>query len=270
MNQWISKPFLYPDAPMDRGKVLVEKDIEELKGNWGRYLDKDGDGIGYRTLPGNKHPLSSYFTRGTGHDDYAKYTEEADVYLHNMDRLKRKHETAKKYVPAPVLHSMKGASIGIIAYGSTEAAVFEAQHQLDKEYGIKTDFLRIRALPFTKEVDAFLTKYDQIYIVEMNRDGQMNQILLTEYPQYAAKLKSVAFGDGMPASAKWVREGILATYEIKKVVGGMKADSKKKKSIVSKKAVPAKKVSANKVAKKAVTGSKHRPERVEGSKTKRN
>src|SRR6266540_7145690 len=100
MNQWMSKPFQYPDVPMDRGKVLVEKDIEELKGNWGRYLDKDGDGIGYRTFPGNKHPLSSYFTRGTGHDEYAKYSEEGEVYLHNMERLKKKHQTARDYVPA--------------------------------------------------------------------------------------------------------------------------------------------------------------------------
>jgi len=250
MNQWISKPFQYPDTPLDRGKVLFEKDIEELKGNWGRYLDKDGDGIGYRTFPGNKHPLSSYFTRGTGHDEYAKYSEEASVYMENMDRLKKKQETAKQYVPTPVLHTMKGATAGIIAYGSTEAAVFEAQHQLNTEHGIKTDFLRIRALPFTKEVDAFLAKHDQIFIVEMNRDGQMNQILKTEYAQFASKFKSVAFGDGLPASAKWVREGILAKYESKKVV--VKKVAPAKKSAV-KKAV-AQKTSAKKTLKKAVTG----------------
>ncbi len=131
--------------------MLWEKDIEELKGNWGRYLDKDGDGIPYRTIPGNKHPLSSYFTRGTGHDDHAKYTEEADAFLKNMDRLKRKNETAKKYVPAPVLHEMEGATVGILGYGSTEAAILEARYQLDTEHGIKTDFLRVRALPFTKK-----------------------------------------------------------------------------------------------------------------------
>ena len=218
MNQWMSKPFQYPEVPMDRGKVLWEKDIEELKGNWGRYLDKDGDGIPYRTIPGNKHPLSSYFTRGTGHDDHAKYTEEPDAFLKNMNRLKRKNETAKKYVPAPVLLEMKDATVGIIAYGSTEAAILEARYQLDQEHGIKTDFLRVRAIPFTKEVDEFLAKYDQIFVVEMNRDGQMNQILLTEYPQYAVNFRSVAFGDGMPASAKWVREGILAKYESKEPV----------------------------------------------------
>ena len=176
-----------------------------------------------------------------------------------MERLKKKQETAKQYVPAPVLHTMKGATVGIISYGSTEAAVFEAQHQLNTEHGIKSDFLRIRALPFTKEVDKFLAKYDQIFIVEMNRDGQMDQILKTEYAQFAPKFKSVAFGDGMPASAKWVREGILAKYE-----SSVKKVNSNQKSVVSKKAAPAKKAtakkvvakktSAKKVTKKAVTG----------------
>lgn len=252
MNQWMSKPFEYPSTPMDRGKVLFEKDIEELKGNWGRYLDKDGDGIGFRTFPGNKHPLSSYFTRGTGHDEYAKYSEEADIYLKNMDRLKRKHETAKKYVPAPVMHSIKGATVGIIAYGSTEAAVVEAQHQLEKDHGIKTDFMRVRAIPFTKEVDAFLAKYDQIFIVEMNRDGQMYQILLTEYPQFANRFKSVAFGDGMPASAKWVREGILAKYTkagTPKKAAAAKTASKAKAVSGSKKAATKKPAAKKPVAK---------------------
>jgi 2-oxoglutarate ferredoxin oxidoreductase subunit alpha len=258
MNEWMSKPFQYPDAPMDRGKILWEKDIEELKGNWGRYRDVDGDGIGYRTLPGNKHPLSSYFTRGTGHDENAKYSEEVPVFLKNMDRLRKKQETAKKYVPAPVLHEMKGATVGVIAYGSTEAAILEAQYQLGKDHNIKADFMRVRAIPFTSEVDAFFAKYDQVFVVEMNRDGQLTQILRTEYPQYAGNFKSVAYGDGLPASAKWVREGILAQYVGKKTV------VKK----VAKKAAP-KKTSAKKVTKKAVAGSKRRPERVEGSSAKR-
>jgi 2-oxoglutarate ferredoxin oxidoreductase subunit alpha len=212
MNQWMSKPFEYPNTPMDRGKVLWEKDLEELKGNWARYLDKDNDGVPYRTVPGNKHPTSSYFTRGTGHDEQARYTEEAPVFLRNMDRLKKKYETARKYVPAPVLHSTEGATVGIIGFGSTEAAILEAMHQLETEHGIKADFLRIRALPFTQEVTDFVAKYDQVFVVEMNRDGQMNQILTIEYPQRAPYFKSVAYGDGMPASARWVREGILAKY----------------------------------------------------------
>ena len=212
MNQWMSKPFEYPNTPMDRGKVLWEKDLEELRGNWARYLDKDNDGIPYRTVPGNKHPTSAYFTRGTGHDEQARYTEEAPVFLRNMDRLKRKYETARNFVPAPVLHKTEGATVGIIGFGSTEAAILEAMHQLETEHGIKADFLRIRALPFTQEVTDFVAKYDQVFVVEMNRDGQMNQILTIEYPQRAPYFKPVAYGDGMPASARWVREGILAKY----------------------------------------------------------
>jgi 2-oxoglutarate ferredoxin oxidoreductase subunit alpha len=210
MNQWMSKPFEYPDGPMQRGKVLWEKDLEELKGNWGRYLDKDSDGIPYRTVPGNKHPASAYFTRGTGHDEQARYTEDADVWQRMMERLKKKYETARTHVPAPILHSMDHATAGIIAFGSTEAAVQEAQHQLAVDHGLATDFMRVRALPFTQEVSSFIEKYDEIFVVEMNRDGQMKQLLTVEYPQHAPKLKAVAFGDGLPASAKWVREGILA------------------------------------------------------------
>jgi 2-oxoglutarate/2-oxoacid ferredoxin oxidoreductase subunit alpha len=213
MNQWMSQPFKYPDAPMDRGKVLWEKDLEELKGNWARYLDKDGDGIPYRTFPGNKSPASSYFLRGTGHDENAKYSEEAPVWYRNMERLKKKYEGAKKYVPAPITHKVKGASAGIIGFGSTEAAILEAQHQLNTQHGIQADFMRVRAVPFTNEVADFIKKYNQVFVVEMNRNGQMNELLKIEYPEYGPKFKSVAFGDGLPASAKWVREGILAKYE---------------------------------------------------------
>jgi 2-oxoglutarate ferredoxin oxidoreductase subunit alpha len=213
MNQWISQPFKYPDTPMDRGKVLWEKDLEELKGNWARYLDKDGDGIPYRTFPGNKSPASSYFLRGTGHDEYAKYSEEAPMWYRNMERLKKKYEGAKKYMPAPITHKVKGASVGIIGFGSTEAAILEAQYQLNTQHGIQVDFMRVRAVPFTNEVADFIKKYDQVFVVEMNRNGQMNELLEIEYPEYGTKLKSVAFGDGLPASAKWVREGILAKYK---------------------------------------------------------
>jgi 2-oxoglutarate ferredoxin oxidoreductase subunit alpha len=210
MNQWMSKPFEYPDRPMDRGKVLWEKDLEELKGNWGRYVDKDGDGIPYRTIPGNKHPLSSYFTRGTGHDEQARYTEDNVVFQRNMERLKKKFVTAKEYLPKAITHMTEGATIGIIAYGSTEAAINEARVQLENEYGLKTSFMRVRATPFTYDVDDFVHAHDVIYVVEMNRDGQLHKLLTLAYPEAAMNLRSVAFGDGMPASATWVREGILA------------------------------------------------------------
>lgn len=224
MNQWMSKPFQYPDTPMDRGKVLWEKDLEELKGNWGRYLDKDDDGIPYRTIPGNKHPASAYFTRGTGHDEYAKYTEDSATYIRNMERLKKKYQNAKNFVPTPILRETKGATLGIIAFGSTENAILEAQHLLAKEDGIKTDFLRLRAIPFADEVGEFIEKHEQVIVVEQNRDGQMHQILVTNYPQHAMKLASAVNFDGLPASAKWVREGILAKYS----AGGKKTSAKKK------------------------------------------
>ena len=254
MNQWMSKPFQYPKTPMDRGKILWEKDLEEIKGNWGRYLDKDGDGIPYRTLPGNKHPMSAYFTRGTGHDEYAKYTEDSETYMRVMERLRKKHETAKNYMPKPMLHSIKGATVGIIAFGSTENAVLEAQYHLSKEDGVKADFLRVRALPFTDEVTKFIEKYDQVFVVEMNRDGQMYQILLTEYPQFALKLNSVAYHDGLPASAKWVREGVLSKLSTSK---GSKAKPSAKKTV--KKAAPkskSKKEAVKKSVKKTAAKSK--------------
>ncbi len=247
MNQWMSNPFEYPKTPMDRGKVLLEKDIEELKGNWGRYLDKDGDAIPYRTFPGNKHPMGAYFTRGTGHDEYARYTEDSVTFNRNMMRLKRKFETAKQYMPKPVVFPTTGARVGIIAYGSTESAVIEARDLLAKNHGIKADFMRVRAVPFTQEVDDFVGKHDQIFVVEMNRDGQLHKLLSLAYPQHVLKLKSIAFGDGMPASEKWVREGILEQY-----APPSKTQSSQKTA--AKKAPAKKKIAAGKVnVKKSAT-----------------
>jgi 2-oxoglutarate ferredoxin oxidoreductase subunit alpha len=194
---------------MDRGKVLWEKDLEEIKGNWARYLDKDGDGIPYRTVPGNKHPMASYFLRGTGHDENARYTEEGPVWERNMDRIKKKFDTARQYVPAPVLHGSAGARLGILAFGSSEAAIEEARVLLEKEKGIKTDFLRIRALPFSDAVTEFVDTHDELFVVELNRDGQMHQILTMTYPTAATRLVSVACSDGLPATADWVRDSIL-------------------------------------------------------------
>jgi 2-oxoglutarate ferredoxin oxidoreductase subunit alpha len=136
------------------------------------------------------------------------------MWLKNMDRLKRKFDTARKYVPAPVLYEKPGATVGVIGFGSTEAAILEAVHQLDVEHGVPAEFLRLRAIPFTQEVTDFIEKYDQIFVVEQNRDGQMNQILSVAYPHKATTFKSVAYGDGLPAAAKWVREGILAKYAV--------------------------------------------------------
>ncbi len=212
MNQWMSQPFQYPGEPMHRGKILWEADMDTLKGSWGRYVDQDGDGVPYRTVPGNRHPGSAYFTRGTGHDESASYSEDPQNWYRMMERLKRKYRSAKGFVPAPVLHTIPEATAGILAFGSTEAAVLEAQRQLADDHDLKAEFLRVRALPFVDEVSAFVDRYDEIFVVEMNRDGQMAQLLKIEYPERASDFKSVAYQDGLPASARWVREGILAQH----------------------------------------------------------
>jgi len=209
MNQWMTEPFRYPDTPMDRGKVLWEEDLEKLKNDWGRYRDVDGDGIPYRTVPGNKHPGGAYFLRGTGHNEDARYTEDAGIWARMMDRIKKKYKNAAKFIPAPIINKQDGASIGIIAFGSTEPAIREAQHQLETEAGIKSDSMRIRGIPFTDDVPEFIESHEHNFVIEMNRDGQMYQLLLVEYPHLADKLTSAAFNDGLPATAKWVRDSIL-------------------------------------------------------------
>jgi len=210
MNQWMTKPFAYPDVSMDRGKVLWEEDLQALNGSWARYADRDGDGIPYRTVPGNRHPSAAYFTRGTGHDENAHYTEEPIPWENNMARLKKKYETARGFVPLPVIRSMPGAEAGIIAYGSTEAAIEEARLLLEQENGLKTDFLRLRALPCTQEVFDFIEAHKTIYVVESNRDGQLCEILSMLVPGQSVKFLSVSHTDGLPLTAQWVKEAMLA------------------------------------------------------------
>lgn len=208
MNQWMTKPFVYPDEPIDRGKVLWEEDLNRLQGDWGRYRDVDGDGIPYRTLPGNRHKDASYFARGTGHDVNARYSEDNEKWHALMDRLKRKFYNARHTVPAPITDMVDGAKVGIIAYGSTEPAIEEARHLL-LDGGINASFLRIRAIPFNEQVDEFIGKHEKVYVVEMNRDGQMHQLLTIEFPKYATKLVSIAYMDGLPLTASFVRNSIL-------------------------------------------------------------
>ena len=212
MNQWMGNPFDYPDLPMDRGKVLWEEDLERLNGEWARYRDVDGDGIPYRTLPGNRHMQAAYFTRGTGHTDDARYSEEPQVWHDMLARLKVKYENAREYMPAPVVDLVTGAEVGIISFGSTLNAIEEARHQLHKE-GLITDFLQVRAVPFVKEIGAFIRQHKRCYVVEMNRDGQLHQLLTLEYPELSNKLVSVAYTDGLPLTARLVREAILADEE---------------------------------------------------------
>ncbi|MCS7011498.1 MAG: 2-oxoacid:acceptor oxidoreductase subunit alpha [Anaerolineales bacterium] len=210
MNQWMTTPFEYPDQPMDRGKVLWEEDLEKRNGIWARYKDEDGDGIPYRTVPGNMHPASAWFARGTGHDENARYSEDAKTWEANLLRLKKKFETARKLLPTPIVEEIDGAEVGLIAYGSTEPAVQEARFLLERNHGLKTSFLRLRALPCTQEVEQFLQKYARIYIIEANRDGQLRQILSAALPAYAFKLRSACHTDGLPLTARWVKEAILA------------------------------------------------------------
>jgi len=206
MNVWMADPFPYPDKPWDRGKVLSAEDLERI-GKFERYRDVDGDGIPYRTIPGTKHALAAYFTRGSGHDETARYTESSEAYPRVMDRLARKWETARTWVPKPVVDEAPGAELGIVAYGSSRWAVEEARERLLAD-GVKTSSLRVQAYPFTAEVEAFLARHERIYVVEQNRDGQMAALLRMEYPERAARLRSVLHYDGLPLAASTVVEKI--------------------------------------------------------------
>jgi len=213
MNQWMTPKFEYPDRPMDRGKILWEDDFQKFldahNGEFARYMDYDGDGIPYRTLMGNRHPKSSYFTRGTGHDEYAHYTEDPETWERVMDRLAQKFETARKLVPSPEIITVPGARFGILSIGSCDPAVREARDLLIKD-GIPCDYLRLKALPINDEVKDFIAKYERIYVVEMNRDGQLRQLLSLEVPTCVSSLRKVAHLDGLPLSARWIREEILS------------------------------------------------------------
>jgi 2-oxoglutarate ferredoxin oxidoreductase subunit alpha len=208
MNLWISERFVYPSQPFDRGKVLTAEDLDRL-GEFARYRDVDGDGITYRTLPGTEHPLAAYFTRGTGHTEHAIYSERPDDWDVNFDRILRKQETARELLPRPIISTVKDARIGLIAYGSTDPAIQEARDRLKME-DILTDYLRIRSVPFAPEVESFIAEHDVVYVLEMNTDGQMHKLLQLEVPDQATKLISLTHNNGLPLSARWVVEAILA------------------------------------------------------------
>src|SRR5215831_9194347 len=176
MNNWMSDPFPYPEKPIKRGKVLSKEDLDKF-GGFARYKDVDGDGIGYRTLPGTIHPAASYFTRGSGHNEKSQYSERPDDFERNMERINRKFETARSFVPRPELVAHGKSKIGIIAYGTSHWALIESRDQLRKEYNIETDYLRLRGYPFTREVHDFVKQHDRVYVVEQNRDAQMLALL---------------------------------------------------------------------------------------------
>jgi 2-oxoglutarate ferredoxin oxidoreductase subunit alpha len=211
MNTWMAQPFEYPTRPLDRGKRL---DAETLKtiGQWGRYKDVDGDGIPYRSVPGDGMP--AYFARGSGHNELAQYSERADDYANNLDRLARKFDTARTLVPKPEVLGRGG--IGVIGWGTSHWAIVESRDQLAKEEGIATSYLRLRAYPFTAEVWDFIDACDRVYVVEQNRDAQMLQLVrqeLSSRPELAGlvgKLRSVLHYNGLPIDARFVTEQILA------------------------------------------------------------
>lgn len=207
MNQWMSEPFEYPDKPMDRGKILTEEDINRL-GSFSRYADVDGDGITYRTLPGNKHPLSAYFTRGTGHNEQAVYSERPDDWEENLIRLSKKHETARTLVPRPVIDTREGTEVGIISFGSADPAVQEARDLLS-EKGLETSYIRLRALPLEDTLIDFVKAHKRLYVVELNTDAQMRSLVQLHLPERAADIRSVAHLDGLPLTAQFVADAIM-------------------------------------------------------------
>lgn len=212
MNNWMSEPFEYPDEPIKRGKVLNAEKLQAFideHGKWGRYMDVDGDGVGYRTIPGTDHPMGAYFTRGTGHNEMAVYSERSDDWIQNMNRLHRKMETAKSYLPKPIVDVDPAKKIGLITLGSNEPAVQEGRDRL-AEAGIETNYLRVRALPLTDEVSEFIKNHDRVYVLENNFDGQLTQIMRLEHPEDITHVQSLTLGDGLPMTAKWVLDQVTA------------------------------------------------------------
>jgi len=207
MNQWMTKPFDYPDQPMDRGKVLSAQDVDRL-GGFARYKDVDGDGVGWRTLPGTDHPLAAYFTRGTGHNERAGYSERPDDWEKNMARLARKLETARRLVPRPVEDRVAGAEVALIGFGSTDPAIEEARVRLKKQ-GVQASYLRLRALPLADSVKDFVAAHQRVYVVEMNVEAQMCQLLRLHALEHATRLIPCNYSDGLPLTARWITEAIL-------------------------------------------------------------
>jgi 2-oxoglutarate ferredoxin oxidoreductase subunit alpha len=210
MNNWMSDPFQYPTTPIKRGKVLGKEDLDRL-GGFARYKDVDGDGIGYRTLPGTSHPAAAYFARGSGHNEKALYSERADDFENNMERLNRKFETARSFVPRPELTKGKNAKIGIIGYGTSHWGITESRDQLREEYGIETDYLRLRAYPFTREVHEFIETHEHVYVVEQNRDAQMLSLLkLDVKAELIPRLRSIAHITGLPLDARSITDELTS------------------------------------------------------------
>ena len=207
MNTWMSKAFEYPKKPLDRGKVLDQEILDRI-GRFGRYRDVDGDGIPYRSIPGDDMP--AFFCRGSGHNEWAQYSERPDDYKDNVDRLARKFETARKWLPEPKVEINRKASIGIVAYGTTHWAIVESRDQLLDEADLQTSYYRVCAYPFRDALESFIERYDRVYVVEQNRDAQMLSLMkLDVRPELANRLRSVLHYSGDPIDARTVTDSIL-------------------------------------------------------------
>jgi 2-oxoglutarate ferredoxin oxidoreductase subunit alpha len=202
----MSEPFDYPEKPLDRGKVLTAADLDRL-GGFVRYRDVDGDAIGWRTLPGTMHPKAAYFTRGSGHNDAAAYTEKPEEYTALMDRLSRKFENARKLLPEPIAVKDAGSKIGFIAYGSTDCALKESIDQIGKRYGMEVDYMRVRAWPFAHQIHDFVVSHERVYVVEQDRDAQLASLLKLDLPaDQVVKLRSILHFNGLPVDADSITE----------------------------------------------------------------
>lgn len=210
MNNWLSDPFDYPDKPISRGKVLDANSLQEFideHGKWGRYMDVDGDGIAYRTLPGTDHRFAAYFARGTGHDEMAVYSERSDDWVENMTRLRLKMDTARDMLPQPIIENGSSADIGIITFGTNEDAIREARDWLAND-GIKTNYLRVRALPLASSVSDFIDAHKSVFVIENNFDGQLTQLIRLEHPENVSHVRPLALGDGLPMTPDWIYDSL--------------------------------------------------------------
>jgi 2-oxoglutarate ferredoxin oxidoreductase subunit alpha len=211
MNDWMCRDLKWDDSYRpDRGKMLGKEEVLKLE-KFYRFLDKDGDGIGYRTLPG-VHPKAAYFTRGSGHTQYGAYTEDAAEYQIVLDRLLRKWATAKRLVPRAVIDATAGSRAGLVSLGSCDGAIREALDVLQQR-GVRLDYMRVRAFPFSEDVEKFLAAHELLFVVEQNRDAQLRQLLTLETAVDKAKLRSLLHYSGLPISSSFIVEGVLAELQ---------------------------------------------------------
>jgi 2-oxoglutarate ferredoxin oxidoreductase subunit alpha len=211
MNDWLCRDLKWDDNYRpDRGKMLSLEEILKLE-KFYRFLDKDGDGIGYRTLPG-VHPKAAYFTRGSGHTQYGAYTEDAADYQIVLDRLMKKWATARRMVPRAVIDATAGSRLGLVSVGSCDGAILEALDVL-KQRGVGLDYMRVRSFPFSEDVEKFLAAHELLFVVEQNRDAQLRALLTLETAVDKAKLRSLLHYSGLPISSSFIVEGVLAELQ---------------------------------------------------------